>query len=584
MDSELKQQVDNWLLWDPNPQTKQHIQQLLQNQLYDQLRDRLIKRISFGTAGLRGKVTAGFAYMNDLTVTQAGQGFCAYLLTEMPDIKEKGIALGYDARFDSKRFSEITAAVFVSRGVPVYMFEGFVPTPLVSFAITNLNCGAGIVVTASHNPKDDNGYKVYWSNSSQLTSPHDKGISQSIYDNLVPWEIDIEGVYDHPLYHTMPQSVTDEYFAATKEFCYFEETNTDTDLKITYTAMHGVGTPYVEIALNNFNLNPFVPVVEQNDPDPNFPTVTFPNPEEGKGALKLAMETAERAESPIIIANDPDADRLAAAEKHGSEWYILNGNEIGALLAHWVFTNYKENHPESDNSKLLFINSTVSSKMISAIAEKEGLRYEETLTGFKWIGNKSYDLTQEGYKTLFAYEEAIGYMIGDICLDKDGVRGASVFCEMATELYRRGTTLVDHLNSLYETYGHYRTKNKYYFSYESHMQPEVFAAIREGGYPESCGRFAITRIRDLTSPGYDSGTHNNIPIFPVSGSQMITFYFENGGIVTLRGSGTEPKLKYYCELHGENSEEVESELNELCDSVIQDLLQPEKFGLVAPSD
>jgi phosphomannomutase len=275
-------------------------------------------------------------------------------------------------------------------------------------------------VTASHNPAADNGYKVYWGNASQITAPHDKGIASAIVANLAPWPLDVPHLLASPLVSNPTRDVSAAFYAAIREWNFYPEENAASKLKIVFTPMHGVGGKWTHRAFQTFALPDFFPVMTQLYPDPDFPTVAFPNPEEGKGALKLAFASADRVGAPLVIANDPDSDRLAAAEKvPGGEWRPFSGNEIGTLLAHWTLTQYRRKHPGVDSAKLLFVNTTVSSKMMAAIARKEGIRYEETLTGFKWIGDCVLRLErEEGLTLLLAFEQAIGYMVGNICPDK----------------------------------------------------------------------------------------------------------------------------------------------------------------------
>jgi len=450
------------------------------------------------------------------------------------------------------------------------------------------------MVTASHNPKDDNGYKVYWENGPQIIEPHDRGIKQCIEANLEPWAYPGGSAEATLTLHKSSVScpfhdVHTAYLAASKPLGFFSTENASRKLNVTYTAMHGVGAKSVKSIFEAFGLKPYIPVPQQIEADPDFPTVAFPNPEEGKGALKLAMETADASNSPFILANDPDADRLAAAEKIDGTWKIFTGNELGILLLAWYWSNYIKKNPNVDRSKVLVVNSTVSSKMIRALAHKEGFEYQEALTGFKWLGNVCCAAKNEGRIPLFAFEEAIGYMIGDVSWDKDGVRAAAVFAEMASALYERGSTVSAELKRLQAELGYYPTNNRYFFCYEPEKLPIIFGEIRNGGkYAEKCGRFAISSIRDLTSPGYDSSTSDKKPLLPVSsGTQMITFTFENGAVATLRGSGTEPKLKYYVELPGKpgvDNAVVEAELTELTQAIIDQFLQPTKFGLIPPKD
>lgn len=353
--------------------------------------------------------------------------------------------------------------------------------------------------------------------------------------------------------------------------------------------MHGVGGRWTRRAFESFGLPSFIPVAAQFEPDPDFPTVAFPNPEEGKGALQLAMETAEAAGASIILANDPDADRLAVAERSPADgsWKILTGNEIGALLADHMWRQTRRQHPELRPEQCFMVNSTVSSKFIAAMAAKEGFHYHETLTGFKWIGSRSLALTKEGQHFLFAFEEAIGFMVGTMGWDKDGVRAAAVFAELALDIYATGRTVVQHLQQLYATYGYFVSKNSYFFNHDPPVMYALFERMRTlgaaGGYPSHCGDFAIRAVRDLMT-GLDTSQPDGRAILPISkSSPMTTFYFENGAVVTIRGSGTEPKLKYYAELSGPDPVEVAATLDKLVAAIIEHFLQPEINHLKPPN-
>ncbi|KAL6077659.1 Phosphoglucomutase [Balamuthia mandrillaris] len=602
--------AQRWLEWDTHPQSRAQVADLLasyekgtseeEKRALKELQAHFLSRISFGTAGLRGRMAPGFANMNHLTVIQASQGLCKYLeQVEGEELKTKGVVVGRDHRHNSKLFAELTAAAFLSRGVRVYLFDqGVVATPFVPYAVTLKGACAGIMVTASHNPKDDNGYKVYWKNGCQIVSPHDKGIAAAIENNLAPWE----GLYEDEQRTALFKAAKDQgtlidptdevvqqyYRSIAENYCYHREENEKSDMKIVFTPMHGVGKEWVAKALEAFGLPPYIAVPQQIEPDPDFPTVAFPNPEEGKGALKLAMETADSAGASLIIANDPDSDRLAIAEKNEDSWTIFNGNQIGILLAHWVWQEFHKRHPDVPAELCVMLNTTVSSKMLAAMAVKEGLIYEETLTGFKWLGNLAEAYTNQGKHFLFAFEEAIGYMVGNLCLDKDGVRAAAVFAEMANFLrthYSR--TCLQQLNLLYEKYGYFATQNSYFFCYNPVTMDTIFRDIRnDGKYSESCGPYKIKHIRDLTT-GYDSSQEDHKAKLPVSSStHMITFYFENGCVATLRGSGTEPKLKYYVELNGSptEKEQVRATLNDIVQNIISQWLRPEHHALQPPAE
>lgn len=587
LSQKVAEKVAEWMSQDKNASTRAEIQHLVDLGDEKELSKRMLKRIAFGTAGLRGPMKAGYFGMNDLTVIQASQGLALYLEKVVADAHSRGVAIGYDGRYNSLTFAQLTAATFVSRGFKVYLYSQIVATPLVPYCVQQNNCCAGVMVTASHNPKNDNGYKVYWGNGCQIIPPHDVGIAASIDKNLTPWK---DVVFDgtHRLIVDPLAEMLERYLSDIKrDFSYTSAVNGSHQHKIVYTAMHGVGAPYVKRAFESYGLPGYIPVVEQIDANPDFPTVEFPNPEEGKGALTLAFRTAESNGASIVFANDPDADRLAVAEKMpNGEWRVFSGNELGSLLGHWVWENYCKRHPDFDRKKGLMVASTVSSKFLRRMGEIEGFHFDEALTGFKWIGHRAIDLEKQGYTFIFGFEEAIGFMIGNTCWDKDGVRAAAVFAEFYHDLANRNLSLSMQLENLYAKYGRFVSKVHYYFCYDPLVMTEIFDDLRRDGcYPDHCGKYKIVAVRDLTT-GYDSSKPDGLAVLPVDHkSHMITFTFENNCVVTLRGSGTEPKLKYYVELYGnEDADVLNARLADMTQSVIDNFLNPQKNGLVKPKD
>lgn len=579
--------ANQWLLLDKFPETKERIQSLLDNQDYATLGKLLQPRISFGTAGLRSKLDAGFSCMNELIVTQTTQGLVLYVEEQLG---KGSVVIGHDARHKSRIFAEITAQIFVMRGWKVFLFGDIVPTPYVPFAINELGANCGIMITASHNPKQDNGYKLYWNNGCQIVSPHDEGISKKILENLEIWDgFDItckniasktENPYDR---------ILELYNDKIQVYSSNQESNGEIyQEKIVYTAMHGVGAKFVEEAFKSFNLPPYIPVLEQINPDPEFPTVVLPNPEEGKGALKLAIQTAERENSRLILANDPDADRLAVAERQrDGEWKIFNGNEIAILLASWSFENFKRTHSEEDVKKVVMVSSTVSSQILRSMAEKEGFIWEDTLTGFKWIGNKADEYVKKGYNFLFGFEVEIGFVVGDISLDKDGVRIAAIFNEMANFVYSQKLYLADQLENLYKKYGYFIMGTRYFFCYDPKNLERIMNSIRtfeNNSYPTKIGKYEVKSVRDLTV-GFDNSKPNNKPALPIDPkNQMITFTFVDGSTLTLRNSGTEPKLKWYIEVVAPTKDEALEKQKDLFETMVRVLLKPETNDLHPPSD
>lgn len=378
----------------------------------------------------------------------------------------------------------------------------------------------------------------------------------------------------------------------------FIEINEQVKLKIVYTAMHGVGYPFVERACQVVKLAPIHAVIEQRDPDPEFSTVKFPNPEEGKSCLHLSMKLAGEIGSEFILANDPDADRLACAEKdpRTGNWRIFNGNELGSLLGWWSVQYYKTKFADESLQNCYMLASTVSSKMLKAIGKVEGFKFEETLTGFKWMGNRSVELMNEGCKVLFAFEEAIGFMFSPSVLDKDGVSASAHLATLKSYLKdKENLSLCEKLDQLYELYGFHYSLNSYYLCYDPKKIEQIFEKIRnwkgtQGAYPKSVcdGKYKIRYIRDLTT-GHDTSEPSGISKLPASkSSQMITFTLENDVIVTLRTSGTEPKIKYYSEYCATPEETdwelIKSTLPEIVDGIVEEMLQPVENELIPRSD
>ncbi len=481
--------------------------------------------------------------MNCLTVVQTSQGLAGYLLEKDSYSSSKGIVIGYDARHNSNRFAELAATVFLSKGFKVWWYEDLVHTPMVPFGVSCLGAAAGIMVTASHNPAQDNGYKVYGSNGCQINSPEDAQIAAAILSNLEPttWQEQ----HESPMRVAALRYVMSKYLISLPKLISgdFPSKLKNTPLFV-YTPLHGVGLAYVSAVLKKIGGDVSMAVVEQQaEPNPDFPTVKYPNPEE-KGALDLAMATADGKGIRLVLANDPDADRFAVAEKLGSQWHQFTGDQIGILLAYYLLT--KE---ELDKGGQYFMVTTaVSSQMLSSVARKEGVNVNavETLTGFKWLGNRALELIRGGGRVIFAYEEALGYMIPDVVLDKDGVAALIVFLSICSKW---GSPWAK-LQELYEKYGYFETLNTYWRSPDFATTQEIFARVRSLGdtFPPVVGNRNVVRWRDLTK-AFDSGTDDHVPVLPSSeNTQMITCWLsgtkaDRGVRFTIRASGTEPKIK-----------------------------------------
>lgn len=591
----LDLKITEWLEWDQNDKTRAEILSLINQNEVKKLENLMLNRLAFGTAGLRGEMGAGYAAMNDLVIIQTSQGLAAYLEKTVPDVKNRGVVISFDARHNSHRFAKLASQSFLQREIPVFLYSHITPTPFVPFAVLHLGCSAGIMVTASHNPKEDNGYKVYWNNGAQIIPPHDRGIQASIEKQLVPWPCawDVDSISKNPLCQDPLSQMNQKYFAAMKAEVLNRKECEECPLRFTFTAMHGVSHTYMVEAFQTCGFQHFVSVKEQMEPDPDFPTVKFPNPEEGKSALDLSVKTANENGSPIILANDPDADRLAVAEKLPSgEWKVFTGNETGALLSWWLWHCFRSRNTEVPASDVYMISSTVSSKILQAIASKEGFNFIETLTGFKWMGNKAHELMEKGKTVLFAFEEAIGYMCGTAVLDKDGIASAMHIAQCAAYLKAKGISLYQQLDNIYKMYGYHVCNNSYFICHHQPTIKVMFERIRNfagpGMYPKELGQYKVKGIRDLTT-GYDSTQFGNKAVLPTSkSSQMITFYFENDCVATIRTSGTEPKIKYYTELRSKpnqgDGKSLSTELEQMVQLIIRDWLQPESNNLTVRSD
>ncbi|WP_329545813.1 phospho-sugar mutase [Streptomyces sp. NBC_01356] len=509
MQDELIARAKAWLAEDPDAETREELAKLIDAGDTAELTARFSGTLQFGTAGLRGELGAGPMRMNRAVVIRAAAGLAAYL-------KGKGetdglVVIGYDARHKSADFARDTAAVMTGAGLRAAVLPYPLPTPVLAYAIRHLGAVAGVEVTASHNPPRDNGYKVYLGDGSQIVPPADAEIAA---------EIDaVHALADVPRpdsgWETLDDAVLEAYLARTDAVLAAGSPRT---ARTVYTAMHGVGKDTLLAAFARAGFPEPVLVAEQAEPDPDFPTVAFPNPEE-PGAMDLAFAKAHETQPDLIIANDPDADRCAVAVKDGDGWRMLRGDEVGALLAQ---------HLVKRGARGTFAESIVSSSLLGRIAEKAGLPYEETLTGFKWIARV------EGLR--YGYEEALGYCVDpDGVRDKDGITAALLITELASELKSQNRTLLDLLDDIAVEYGLHATDQLSVRVEDLSLIANAMRRLREQP-PTRLAGLAITKAEDLTK-----GT-NRLP--PTDGLR----YTLEGARVIVRPSGTEPKLKCYLEV------------------------------------
>ncbi len=507
---DLISRAQDWLSQDPDPVTRAELQDLIDRNDTAALEDRFSGRLQFGTAGLRGALGAGPQRMNRVIVAQAAAGLGAYLLAHQPDEGSPSVVVGYDARHNSDVFARDTAEIMQGMGVDAHLLPTHLPTPVLAFAIRHLGCSAGVMVTASHNPPEDNGYKVYLADSSQIVPPADADISAAI---------DATGRVDEMARSADFVTLGDDVAAAYVSAAAAIAEDGPRDVVAVYTPMHGVGRDTLVEVVARAGFPALHTVPEQGDPDPDFPTVAFPNPEE-PGAMDLALKLASGVGADIIVANDPDADRCAVGVRDGESYRMLTGDQVGALLADaWL----------RRGAAGTYAASIVSSDLLGRQAAAHAQPWQQTLTGFKWIG-KIPDLA-------FGYEEALGYCVSPhIARDKDGVTAILAVLEMAAGLKAEGRTLIDRLDDIYREHGLHATGQLAVRVEDLTIITRAMATLRTSP-PTELGGLAVTSVDDLEL-GY-----RGLP--PTDG---IRLGLDGNTRIICRPSGTEPKLKCYIEV------------------------------------
>ena len=537
----------------------------------EEIKDRFYKSLEFGTAGLRGVIGAGTNRMNKYTVGKATQGLANFIKKEKAE--GRGVAIAYDSRHMSKEFSEVTALCLNANGIKTYVFESLRPVPELSFAVRKLNAIAGIVITASHNPPEYNGYKVYWEDGAQIVSPKDKQIIDEV--NAVEDYKDIKTISKEEatkkeLYNVIGKEIDDAYMDELKKLVLNPGAiNSQKDIKIVYTPLHGTGRMPVQRILKELGFTNVSIVKEQEEPNGDFPTVKLPNPED-KAAFSMALDLAQKENADIVLATDPDADRLGvyAKDSKTGEYMSFTGNMSGLLIAEYILSQKKEKGILPENAVL--IKTIVSSNLADAIVKEYGINLIEVLTGFKYIGEQIKLLEQSHkYTYQFGYEESYGCLIGTYARDKDAISAVAMLCEAAAYYKEKGLTLWDQMINIYEKYGYYK-EGLFSITLKGADGAEKIKQMMEKlrtSKIEHLGENKVISKKDYqTQEGIIYSTEEKIKL-ELPKSNVLYYDLENNGWVAVRPSGTEPKIKFYTGVKGNSLEDAEEKLNKLTDAI-----------------
>ncbi|ULQ60194.1 phospho-sugar mutase [Brucepastera parasyntrophica] len=553
------------------------VKELISSSNIKELEDRFYQNLEFGTGGLRGVIGGGTNRMNTLVVTRATQGLVNYFLKTFPE-KAKNNSLSaviaYDSRHYSDVFGEATALIFAANGFKTYLFTGLRPTPELSFAIRTLGCDTGVVITASHNPPQYNGYKAYWNDGAQVIEPHDEGIIDEVNAVKEVKTISREEAVSSGKLVLIDSEIDEKYWAMVKSKLFRPDLIREQagNVKIVYTPLHGTGAMHVEKVLEDLGLK-VLTVPRQREPDGNFPTVAKPNPEEA-AALKMAIELAEKEKADVVMSTDPDADRFGGAVPGpDGKFVLITGNQMGALLVDYICLSRKELDRMPPNPAV--IRSIVTSTFGDRIANSYGVETKECLTGFKWIASVMADFEKTGsHNYIFGYEESYGYNIETEVRDKDGISAAALCAEMTLYWRSKGKSLLDRLNEMYMQHGYFKeyTINKDFPGASGGAaMKNLMATLRKDGLKILDGKKVLT-IRDIQegtiySPVEpDKKSETGLPR-----SNVLQFFLEDGSIVSVRPSGTEPKIKFYISCPAPVSGRDLDEAKKIADTAVMDM-------------
>lgn len=571
MDENVKKNYEYWCtspIFDDA--TKAELKSLEGNE--DEIFDRFYRELEFGTGGLRGVIGAGTNRMNFYTVGKATQGLANFINKQ--GAAAKGVAIAFDSRRMSPEFADTAACVLAANGIKAYIFDSLRPTPELSFALRKLGCTAGIVVTASHNPPEYNGYKVYWEDGAQITAPKDAqiiGEVNAIKDYAEIKKMTTEEAKAAGLYEVIGKEIDDKYMEALKKLVLHPEAikQMASSLKIVYTPLHGTGNVPVRRVLKELGFEQVTVVPEQELPDGNFPTVSYPNPEDKK-AFALALDLAKKVDADLVLATDPDADRLGvyAKDTKTGEYKVFTGNMSGMLICEYEMSQKKALGILPDNGAL--VTTIVSSNMAQAVAKEYGMKFIECLTGFKYIGEQIKFFEQTGSNEyVFGFEESYGCLVGTHARDKDAVVAVMALCEAAAYYKTQGITLWDQMLNIYNKYGYYK-EDLFTMTFKgadgAKKMQDMMDAYRKNT-PKQVGAYKVLRLRDYKNDVItDLATGETTPT-GLPKSNVLYFELENDAWFCVRPSGTEPKIKFYAGIKGTSLEDSSKKLDELMEAI-----------------
>ncbi len=568
-----EEKAKQWLNSNIDEESKSEIQRMINDEDDSELVESFYKDLEFGTGGLRGIMGVGSNRMNKYTVGMATQGLSNYLLKEFEG-QEIKVAIAHDCRNKSDYFADIAASIFSANGFQVYFFEQLRPTPELSYAIRHFKCQSGLVITASHNPKEYNGYKAYWTDGGQVTPPHDANIIEEVnkisgFDAVKfekdPSKIEIIGKdFDQIYLNEIKSRVLDR-----------DAIERQSDLKIVFSSIHGTGITLVPQVLEQIGFKNVETIPEQDVPDGNFPTVVYPNPEEAE-AMTLALKKANEIDADLVMATDPDADRVGIAAKNNrNEFQLLNGNQTAALITDYLLRKWKENGKLTGNQYI--VKTIVTSDLLDSIAEKNNVECFNTLTGFKFIATAIREL-EESKEFICGGEESYGFMVGDFVRDKDAVAACAVIAEMAAVAKEQGKTVFDVLTGIYATYGFYLERLISITKKGKSGAEEITGMMKNlrGNPPKEINGSALITIRDYQSSSEMNLASGSTKKLDFPESNVLQYFTEDGSKISARPSGTEPKIKFYISVNDtlpdiNMLDDVERTLINRIDNIVEDM-------------